>query len=97
LNKEKVFFFDFEVFYKDWMVVIIDYQTKEKTAIINDIPKLRDFYEQHKLDIWVGYNSRMYDQFILKGLLLGIDPYFINEEIITNGKNGYQVVKDNGK
>ena len=86
-----------EVFKHLWMVVIIDHQSKEKTVIINDTLKLQKFYDEHHTDIWVGYNSRMYDQFILKGLLLGYDPYFINNEIITHGKNGWQVVRDNGE
>jgi hypothetical protein len=86
--------YDFEVFKYNWMVVIIDFITKEKTAIIDDINKLKYFYEKHNSDVWVGYNSRNYDQFILKGILSGLDPYFVNNEIIINDKNGYQVVKN---
>lgn len=97
MNDKNILIYDFEVFPMDWMVVILDRNTNEKTSIINDVPKLRNFYELHKLDIWVGYNSRMYDQFILKGLLLGIDPYYITDAIINQKKNGWQVVKDNGE
>lgn len=78
-------------------MVSINYETKEKTVVINSVPDLRKFYDEHSTDIWVGYNSRMYDQFILKGILLGLDPYFINNEIIVNDKKGWQVVKDNGE
>jgi hypothetical protein len=86
--------YDFEVFKYNWMVVIIDFITKEKTAIIDNSNKLENFYQIHKDDVWVGYNSRNYDQFILKGILTGLDPYFINNEIIMNDKNGYQVIKN---
>ncbi len=90
----KIFMYDFEVFYKDWLVVIINYESKEKTIIINDAEKLQKFYNQHKDDIWVGYNSRNYDQFILKGILDGLDPYKITLELINENKKGYYVVKN---
>lgn len=87
--------YDFEVFSKAnwWMVVLIDIDSKEKTVIVNDKLKLKEFYNNHKHDIFVGYNSRGYDQWILKGILLGMNPCKINDEIILQGKNGYQVVK----
>ena len=82
-------FYDFEVFKYDWLVVIINPSTEEKNIIINDKDKLSEFYEQHKTDIWVGYNSRRYDQFILKGILSGFDPYKISTYIIDKDKSGY--------
>jgi len=75
------------------MVVIIQYDTKEKKIIINDPLELRKVYESFKNDIWIGYNSREYDQYLLKGILLGYDPHFINDEIIVNGKRGWQILK----
>ena len=62
-------FYDFEVFAYDWLVVLIDLNAKQETVIINDPDKLKGFYESHKETIWAGYNSRHYDQFILKGIL----------------------------
>jgi len=94
LTDKRILLYDFETFKYNWLVVIIDYDSKEKTVIIDDIPKLRAFYDENRLNIWVGYNSREYDQYILKGLLLGFDPWYINNEIISNGKRGWQVVKD---
>jgi len=85
--------YDFEVFKHDWMVVIINIKTKNKTVIINNESQLLEFYKAHIDDIWVGYNSRNYDQYILKGILCGLDPYFVNNEIIINDKKGAQVVK----
>jgi hypothetical protein len=95
LVNRKILIFDFEVFKYDWLVVVKDHETKEKTVIINDVQRLRTLYDENHQNIFVGYNSREYDQYILKGILLGIDPWFINTEIITNGKRGWQVVKDN--
>lgn len=84
-------FIDFETFKHDWLVVIIDTENKNKTVIINDADELRKFYEAHNNEIWVGYNIRNYDQFILKSILLGLDPKYTNDAIIVDGRNGYQI------
>jgi hypothetical protein len=99
MNKHKLFFYDFEVFSnaKWWMVVLINYDTKEKTIIIDDVKQLKGFYETHKEDIFIGFNSRMYDQFILKGIISDISPFTINDKLINEGKSGYQVVKNASK
>jgi hypothetical protein len=88
----KIIFFDFEVFKFDWMVVLIDYKTKKKKIIVNDVEKLRKFYEKNIDSIWVGYNSRNYDQYILKGLLCGMDAYVVSNSLILEDKKGNQVV-----
>ena len=59
-------FYDFEVFKYDWLVVILDMDAQKEHVIINDPEQLKAFYETHKDDIWCGYNSRNYDQFILR-------------------------------
>ena len=67
-------FYDFEVFQHDWLVVLIDLNARRETVIINDPDKLKSFYEQHNGVIWAGYNSRNYDQYILKAILCGFNP-----------------------
>ena len=83
-------FYDFEVFAYDWLVVLIDLDAKQETVIINDPDKLKGFYESHKETIWAGYNSRHYDQFILKGILCGFNPKKVNDWIILDDKPGYR-------
>lgn len=83
-------FYDFEVFKFDWLVVFIDMQAQKETVIINDKNQLDDFYKTHKNDIWTGFNSRHYDQWILKGILCGFDPKEINDFIIADDKPGWQ-------
>ena len=80
---------DFEVFKHDWLVVILDMDAHEEHIIVNDADRLKAFYEAHKNDIWCGYNSRNYDQFILRGILLGFDPKEINDFIIVKDKSGW--------
>lgn len=84
-------FYDFEVFEHDWMVVLIDYDTKAEKVIVNNLNELRRIYLKHQTDIWIGYNSRMYDQFILKGIIHGLDAAWINQKLITEGVPGWRV------
>ncbi|MFA9375574.1 MAG: hypothetical protein ACERKZ_02355 [Lachnotalea sp.] len=83
-------FYDFEVFKHDWLVVVIDMTNKKEHVIINSKVELEALYEANKYDIWVGFNSRHYDQYILKGILCGFDPKKINDWIILKGKAGWQ-------
>jgi len=85
-----VIFYDFEVFKYDWLIVAIDMISKQEHVIINDPDQLKKLYKQHKNNIWIGYNSRSYDQYILKGILCGFDPKEINDFIIVKGKPGWQ-------
>ena len=82
-------FYDFEVFKHDWLVVILDMDAQKEHVIINDPEQLKAFYEDHKNDIWCGYNSRNYDQFILRAILLDFDPKEVNDWIIVKDKSGW--------
>jgi hypothetical protein len=83
-------FYDFEVFKYDWLVVIMDTDIHKTNVIINKPEELKIFYEDHKSTIWCGYNSRGYDQYILKGILCDFDPKDINDWIIVKHKMGWQ-------
>lgn len=83
-------FYDFEVFKYDWLVVLIEPFTEEKTVICNDTEKLKECYENHKADIWIGYNSRNYDAYILKAILLGFNPKEVNDYIVLKGRKGWE-------
>ncbi|MBM7836426.1 hypothetical protein [Clostridium sardiniense] len=76
-------FYDFEVFKYDWLVVLKNTDDRSTTVIVNDKDKLTDFYNNYKEEIWCGYNSRSYDQYILKGILAGFNPKDINDWIIV--------------
>lgn len=83
-------FYDFEVFEKDWLAVFIDVTNKKEHVIINSPDKLKALYEANRKDIWVGFNNRHYDQYIMKGILLGMNPKKINDWIIVDNKEGWQ-------
>lgn len=82
-------FYDFEVFKYDWLVVIINPIRKEKIVIVNDRKKLINYMDALAGEIWVGYNVLHYDQYIAKGIYLGMNPKEINDWIIVDGKPGY--------
>lgn len=83
-------FYDFEVFKYDWLVVIMDTSARKTHVIINDPEKLEAFYDEHMQEIWCGFNSRHYDQYILKGILAGFNPKKINDYIIIKGEPGWK-------
>lgn len=83
-------FYDFEVFKEDWLVVIIDMKNKKEHVIINNQEELEKIYQDNINEIWVGFNSRHYDQYILKGILCGFNPKRINDYIILKGNPGWK-------
>ena len=86
-------FYDFEVFKYDWLVVLADTKEHDMTVIINNPDALEDFYNRNVEDIWVGYNSRHYDVWILRAILCGFDPKRMNDWIIREGNDGYQFAR----
>ena len=83
-------FYDFEVFKYDWLAVFIDVTNQKEYVIINNPDELKALYEANSKDIWVGFNNRHYDQYIMKGILLGMNPKSINDYIIVQGGEGWQ-------
>lgn len=87
-------FYDFEVFKYNWLVVLHDTKGTGETVIVDNTEELHTYYQNNKNDIWVGYNSNHYDQYILKGILCGFNPKDINDFIINKGKAGWMFSKE---
>lgn len=83
-------FYDFEVFKYDWLVVVMDMTAKKTHVIINSPEEVEALYKANIKEIWVGFNSRHYDQYILKAILCGFDPKKVNDYIITKGNPGWK-------
>ncbi|ECC0873455.1 hypothetical protein FM821_13440 [Listeria monocytogenes] len=83
-------FYDFEVFKYDWMVCIVDTNTRKAQSFINDNEGFKSFYEKNKYEIWVGFNSRHYDQFILRAVILDLDLKELNDYIIKKRISGWK-------
>ena len=86
----RLLFYDFEVFKYDWLVVVMDMTAKKTHVIINSPEELEALYKANIKEIWVGFNSRHYDQYILKAILCGFDPKKVNDYIITKGNPGWK-------
>lgn len=82
-------FYDFEVYKYNWLVVFIDISERKYTEIVNDEIKLKNYYSNHKGEIFVGFNSRRYDQYIFKAILLGMNPKELNDWIILDDEPGW--------
>ena len=83
-------FYDFEVFKYDWLVVIINPVEKSVVKIANNKQQLEDYFYKHNKEIWIGYNNRRYDQYIMKAILLDMNPKEVSDWIIVQDKGGWQ-------
>lgn len=81
---------DFEVFEYNWMVVIINPIEKMVKDIVDNPKELEDYFYAHDEEIWIGYNNRRYDQYIMKAILLGMNPKEVSDYIIVDNQNGYR-------
>lgn len=86
-------FYDFEVFPLYWCVTVITYPDGEIVQIEEDQEKLSDFYSAHENDIWIGYNNKHYDQWIMKATVAGFKPQQMNTWLIEMDKPGWEFSK----
>ena len=84
-----IIFYDFEVFKYNWLIVTIDVVNRKKHIIWDDPTGLEKLYSKSKSEIWIGFNSRHYDQYIFKGILCGFNPKEINDWIIIKDRPGW--------
>ena len=84
---------DFEVLSKGnfWMCCMKDYKTQAEHIIINDREEFLRVYNKNKNSIWVGYNIKGYDQWIMKALIGGIDPCIVSDKIIEQNISPWQI------
>ena len=71
------------------MVVIINPIEKTK-QVLWDKEKIKEYFYKHDEEIWIGYNNRRYDQYIMKAVLLDMNPKEVSDWIIVQNKGGWQ-------
>ena len=89
--------YDFEVTKYDWLVVLKDVETGHYTKIHNDNEAFRACMDDQA--IYVGFNSKFYDQYIAKGVVCDFTPQELkelNDYIIVKRKQGWQYPAFNG-
>ena len=85
-----IYVFDCEVFAYDWLFVFKNIKTGEYTIIHNDNYAVKQFVTNDKL--FVGFNNKHYDNYILKAVLCGADNALLKEinDFIINGNMGFE-------
>lgn len=84
--------YDFEVFAYDWLVVFKDRETQEYTIFHNDSEALKAFMDEGEDAVFCGFNSKHYDQFILKAIVTGATNEEVKElnDYLIRGGQGWQ-------
>lgn len=88
--ERKLICMDYEVFAEFWCVTFAIPQDNRIVQIWDSREDLIEFYEAHCNDVFVGFNIKNYDQWIMKCILAGLDPWKMNEWIITQGRQGWE-------
>ena len=89
--------YDFEVTKYDWLVVLKDVETGHYTEIHNDNEAFRACMDEET--VYVGFNSKFYDQYIAKGVVCDFTPQelkALNDYIIVKRQQGWQYPAFNG-
>lgn len=79
--------YDVEVFCEDWIVIFKDIETGKYTIIHNDNDGLKESISDDC--IYVGFNSKHYDQYIIKAICYGFIPQEVkkvNDYLIAGGQ-----------
>lgn len=92
----KIVTYDCEVFSHDWIVVFKDKETGIFTVVHNDNEALRSCISEDA--IYIGFNSKHYDQYIIKGICADLSPQEIKQlnDYIFAGNQGWQYPLLNG-
>ena len=88
--------YDCEVFSHDWIVVFKDKETGIFTIVHNDNEALRSCISEDA--IYIGFNSKHYDQYIIKGICADFSPQELKQlnDYIIAGNQGWQYPLLNG-
>ena len=86
----RIITYDVECFKYDWIVVFKDKETGTYTVIHNDNEALKMSLSEEA--IYVGFNSKHYDQFIIKAIVAGFTPAEIKQvnDYIIGGGQGWE-------
>ena len=82
--------YDCEVFAYDWLVCFKDKETGMRTRIWNDNEVLKMALSEES--VYVGFNSKQYDQFVVKAISCGFTPQEVKKvnDYIIGGGQGWE-------
>ena len=86
------FTYDTEVFAHDWIVIFKDRDTGHHYGFHNDNEALREFLTEREFAIFCGFNTKGYDQYIIKAICGGLSPEEVKQvnDWIIGGGQGWQ-------
>lgn len=86
----RIITYDCEVFSYDWLVVFKDKETGAYTVIHNDNEALKMALSDD--NIYIGFNSKHYDQYIIKAIATDLTPSEIKQvnDYIIRGGQGWE-------
>lgn len=98
-NEKRRIIIDFEVLSKGgfWMCCMKDYKTEKEHIIINDRDEFIRVFNKNKDSVWVGYNIKGYDQWIMKAIIAGIDPCKVSDKLIEMNIYPYTIDRNLNK
>ena len=88
----KTYTYDCEVFKHDWLVTFKERETGQFTCIWNDPDALVAFLDDE--NIYIGFNSKHYDQFIVKAIVCGYsheEIKSVSDAIVVDGLQGWNL------
>ena len=89
-KRMRLIVYDCEVFCEDWLVIFKDIETGQYTVIHNDTEEMKQCISEDC--IYVGFNSKHYDQFIIKAICCGFTPQEVKQvnDFIIGGGQGWE-------
>ena len=92
MNK-RLIVIDFEVLSNAnfWMCCMKDVKSGLEHTVVNDRNEFLRVFNKNRNSIWLGYNIRGYDQWIMKALLANLNPCMVSDKIIKEKLSGWQI------
>ena len=82
-----IIIFDFEVFKYDTMLGTLILDDSDNSITLKqmwNLDEIKDFYNQHRQDLWVGHNNDFYDNHMLKAIIEGqTNIYAVSKKLIN--------------
>lgn len=90
---QHIIIIDFEVLCnaKFWMCCMKDLYTQKEHVIINNADEFKRVFYKNLNSIWVGYNIKGFDFWIMRAILTGYDVFELTEKIIGQGIDGWKI------
>ena len=85
----KIIVFDWEVFKFNQLLGCLVYDEENNTEELFqswDIEEMKEFFNSHRRDIWVGWNNSGYDNYLIQAMFRGDDLFEVSNQIIEQRK-----------